>query len=147
MGLLFSIAVGSEGTGESRYVLYLPFVLAPGATLAGLDRMASVGVASHTLTLEKLERHYAISVGPFFSREEAASYFPRLRGSLLWLSLKFNLGIGASKVLSEVALYENPIPISKDSSIAEIYPNDWGVIDGEYDSDKAVIRPEHRKLS
>lgn len=147
MGLIFAVSPGSDGTGPSRYVIYLPFVLAPGATVSSLERTASVAISSHTLTVEKLEQHYAASLGPFSSREEAAPHLARLCGSLLWLSLRFNLGIRYSKTLSDVKMYDEPMPIHESSSLAPIaHAVGWDAIDGNYDSDRAVIRPDHKKL-
>lgn len=145
--MLFAISRGSDGSGAERYVVYVPFTLAPGASLGTLERPAVSSGPGYQLTLEKMQYLYAISLGPFGSPEEASSYVGKARACLLWLSLKFNCGVSYPKALSEVTLLDQPIPRPETGPIAELASNwEWSATDGQYDADKAVIRPDHKRL-
>lgn len=98
--MLFAISRGSDGSGAERYVVYVPFTLAPGVSLQALDRPAVLPGPGYQLTLERLQYLHAIMLGTFGSPEEARSYVNKARASLLWLSLKFNCGVSYPKVLS-----------------------------------------------
>ena len=145
--MLFAISRGSDGSGAERYVVYVPFTLAPGASLATLERPAVSSGLGYQLTLEKLQYLYALSLGPFASLEEANSYIGKARASLLWLSLKFNCGVSYPRALSNVRLPDQPIPRPATGTIAELASAwGWSATDGDYDADKAVIRPDHKRL-
>jgi hypothetical protein len=145
--MLFAISRGSDGSGAERYVVYVPFTLAPGASLGALERPAVSSGPGYQLTLEKLQYLYALSLGPFASLEEASSYIGKARASLLWLSLKFNCGVSYPKALSDVNLLDQPISHPRTGTTAELASAwGWSATDGHYDADQAVVRPDHKRL-
>ena len=145
--MIFAISPGSEGSGDERYVVYLPFVLAPGADLNPFDGPVSVPAGMRTLKLEKLQHLYALSLGPFNSMGEAAEHVTRLRASLLWLSLQSSVGISYSRQLGAVELHEVAQPVPDSGMMTEVAGAvGWDTVDGNYDADKAMIRPDHKRL-
>jgi len=97
--------------------------------------------------LEKTQEFYALTVGPFDTEESAQRFFPVLRSALLWASLKDALPISYPKALSEVTLLDHPRPIHPKSDLAgPLREVGWEATDGEYYADKAVIRPEAKRL-
>lgn len=145
--MIFAISRGSAGSGAERYVVYVPFTLASGVSLQALDRPTASPGPGYQLTLERLQHLHAITLEAFRSPEEARSYVNRARASLLWLSLKFNCGVSYPKALSDVELWDQPIPRPDAGPVAELATaGGWGATDGKYDADKAVIRPDHKRL-
>ena len=145
--MLFAMSRGSDGSAAERYVVYVPFTLAPGASLGTLERPAVSSQHGYQVTVEKLQYLYAISLGPFASVEEARSHVAKARASLLWLSLKFKCGVSYPKALSDVELLDQPIPRPDSGPMAELLSTwGWSATDGQYDADKAVIRPDHKRL-
>lgn len=94
--MIFAVSAGSEGSGPERYVAYLPFVLAPGASLGSLENPVTSSEGSLNLKLEKLNHLHTVSLGPFASTDAAAAHLDRLRASLLWLSLEYAVGVSWS---------------------------------------------------
>jgi hypothetical protein len=100
------------------------------------------------LVLEKLQHLYSLSSGPFPSLEAAAIRLEELQASLLWLSLTRQVGVSYSKTLGEVTLYDSPKPLPGTEPLAYIgRVTGWTTIEGHYDADVAVIRPEHKRLT
>jgi hypothetical protein len=145
--VIFAVSAGSEGKGSERYVAYLPFVLAPGSTITPLDSPATRAYGPATVTIEKLQHHYAISCGPFESPATATAELERLRASLLWLSLIRGVGLQYPRGVTMPEAYAEPQAISEGSLIAGVaHAAGWEAIDGHYDADKALVRPEHNRL-
>jgi hypothetical protein len=146
--MIFAISPGSDGSGPERYVAYLPFVLAPGANLAQIDRPVAPTHGSSNLKLEKLHHLYALSSGPFASEDAAVLHLDRLRASLLWLSLTSGVGISYSKIRGSLKLFEAPQPVPESGLISQVAGVvGWTATDGYYDADKALIRPDHKRLT
>lgn len=146
--MIFATSVGSNGSGDVRYVAYLPFALATGASLATIQDSMGALQSQFGLSLEKLQNFYALTAGPFKTDVEAVSHLELLRAALLWLSLVEGVGVSYSRVYGEVRLYDTPVVISESSSIFELAKNaGWTATDGDYDADKALVRPEHKRLT
>jgi hypothetical protein len=89
-----------------------------------------------------------VSSGPFVSADAAAVHLDQLRASLLWFSLRYGIGVSYSKSLGNVKLLDAPQPVSGSGLIAQVAGVvDWAAIDGDYEADKALIRPEHKRLT
>ncbi len=145
--MIFAVAAGSEGSGSERYVAYLPFVLAPGASLGSLESPVTSTEGSLELKLEKLHHLHAVSLGPFSSTDVAACHLDRLRASLLWLSLEHAVGVSYSKILGDVKLFDAPQPVHDSGLISQVAAFvGWSATDGHYDAEKALIRPDHKRL-
>jgi hypothetical protein len=71
------MARGSDGSGEERYIAYLPFEIAVGATLAAPFQFTAAGSTVH---LERLEPLYAVTCGSFATAEVEACE----KDSLAW---------------------------------------------------------------
>jgi hypothetical protein len=146
--MIFAISPGSDGAGPERYVAYLPFVLAPGANLAPIEVPIASTHGSLTLKLEKLDHLYALSSGPFPSVDTVAAHLDELRASLLWLSLTYGVGVSYSTVLGSLHLFEAPQPVPESGPLSQLAGAvDWTATDGHYDADKALIRPDHKRLT
>jgi len=145
--VLFAISRGSDGSGTERYVVYVPFTLAPGASLGALEGPAVSTGSGYQLRVEKLQTLNAISLGPFSSVAEARSYIAKARACLLWVSLKFNCGVSYPKDLSEVVLLDESIPMPASGAIAKMASGwGWSATDGRYDAHQVVIRPDNKRL-
>jgi hypothetical protein len=131
----------------SDVVAYLPFVLAPGVNLAPIEDPIASTQGSFNLKLEKLHHLYALSSGPFPSKEAAAAHLDQLRASLLWLSLSYRVGVSYSKTLGNLELFGAPQPVPDSGLISQVAGNiGWTATDGHYDADKALVRPDHKRL-
>ncbi len=97
--MIFAFSPGSDGSGPERYVAYLPFVLAPGASLGPLESPVNSTQGSFNLKLEKLHHLYTLSSGPFASADAGVAHLDELRACLLWLSLSYRVGVSYSKIL------------------------------------------------
>jgi hypothetical protein len=146
--MIFAVSPGSDGSGVERYVAYLPFVLAPGANLAPIDRPIASTHGSSNLKLEKLHHLYVLSSGPFASEDAAAVHLEHLRSSLLWLSLTCGVGVSYSKIHGSLTLFEVPQPVPESGMISQVVGVvGWTATDGHYDADKALILPDHKRLT
>jgi hypothetical protein len=146
--MIFAVSPGSDGWGPDRYTSYLPFVLAPGAEIPSLEGSIQLGEGPLQLNLERLQSLYAVSSGPFASIEAAAIRLEEIRASLLWLSLSRRVGVSYPKALGETSLYDAPKPVPETEPLAHIgRVTGWTAIDGHYDAETAVIRPEHKRLA
>ena len=147
MGMLFSWSVGSSGSGSDRFALYVPFTVSLGCEISSIDREMEYNINGYKVRIEKLINFYAITVGEFNSIDEAHRFFPKLCSSFLWVSLKIKAGINYPNMITEIKLEENPTPIHKYSNIRMVTDMvGWSEIEGHYDADKAVVRPEAKKL-
>jgi hypothetical protein len=146
--MIFAVSPGSDGSGEERYVAYLPFVLAPGANLASLESPVVSTQGSYNLKLEKLHHLYALSSGSFVSEDAATAHLDQLRACLLWLSLNFGVGVSYSKTVGRLTLFEAPVPVPETGLISQVAGAvGWAVTDGYYDADEPLVRPDHRRLT
>ena len=145
--MIYAFSVGSNGSGPDRFGLYVPFIMSPGREISSIDKEIKHDIKGYKVSLEKLTNFYAITVGDFNSIDEAHRFFPKLCSSLLWASLKFKAGISYPKVITEINLEDNPTPIHKDSNFRIVTDAvGWNELEGHYDADKAVVRPEAKKL-
>lgn len=139
--MLFAFSKGSNGNGSDRFVLYIPFTIPPGRKIDFPKKEIKKDIKGYSICLEKLTYIYSITIGPFNTIDEAYQFFPKLCSSLLWTSLKLEAGIIYPKLINEVHLENNLIPVHEDSHIVG-----WSSIDGHYDAEKAVVRPDAKKL-
>ena len=100
--MLFAISPGSEGTGQDRFSAYVPFVLQPGRNLVPLDSPITKEFGPDKLLLEPLHHSYAVSLGPFQTVSAAERNLCKLQAALLWVSLKYRVGLRYSKVIEAV---------------------------------------------
>lgn len=145
--MIFAISPGSEGVGDERYAAYLPFVLAPGRDIGPVDSPVRRGQGVEMFTLEKVHGLYSLTVGAFESYEAATAAQSRLQAALLWVSLKYKVGLRYSKSAGSVDLFDEPKPVPDRGVVRNVAEAvGWDATDGQYDADKSVIRPEHKRL-
>jgi hypothetical protein len=87
---------GDGGDGGERYLLYIPFSLSPGRELSNLDidhKYTIYTIDGCEIRFEKNQNYYAITVGPFQTEDQAKLYYPKIKSALLWISLKYLIGI------------------------------------------------------
>jgi hypothetical protein len=145
--LIFAVSVGSDGKGIERFVLYLPFSFAPGRIIGPIDSSISHCAGGYEARVEKLVNFYALTIGVFRTESDALNFFPKLRSSLLWASLKDSVGISFPKSLANVRLRNTPASVPESGIIAEVIATvGWDTIDGDYNADEAVARPQAKKL-
>lgn len=145
--MIFSLSIGSQGSGQERYVLYLPFSLSPGRNISPLDKATIFTVADKEVKIEKLTNFYAVSIGPFDSEEEANNYLTTLHAGLLWVSLKDTVGISFPQTLSSVDYFDEAKPVLDNNNIKPIADIvGWDTTEGSYNANKAVIRLDNKRL-
>ena len=145
--MLFAISIGSDGSGPERFVLYVPFSVPPGRQISPIDTSTAYKIAGYDVHLEKLTYFYALTIGPFDTEEAARQFFPKLRSSLLWVSLKYKVGISYPRSITDVTLTETPTPVPEKVIVKQLADKvGWDITEGYYDADKAVVRPEAKKL-
>ena len=126
---------------------YLPFVLAPGATINTLETPVAAGEKGVRLELDKLRHFYTSSAGPVDSLKCAEKQLQQVRASLLWISLKCAVGISTPKSDGIVEIFDEPRSIKKGSIFDEITrEREWDEIDGQYNAHESVVRHEHKRL-
>jgi hypothetical protein len=145
--MYFALSPGSNGTGPDRFVASIPFVLSPGSALQLSEDPTCHIDGGEELKIEKLEERYLASIGPYTSMLDAERGLQRLTAALLWSSLKLNVGVRYSSAPGLVNLYDIPIAIPTTEPMAYIgRVTGWCEIDGDYDADQSVIRPENKRL-
>ena len=145
--MLLALSPGSNGTGGDRFTASIPFVLSPGNTLQFSGDSTCHLEGGVELKIEKLEQRYLASIGPYSSTMDAERGLQRLTAALLWSSLELNVGVRYSSARGLVSLFEVPIPVSTSEPMAHIGKiTGWNEIDGHYDANDSVIRPENKRL-
>lgn len=141
------MSIGSSGKGDERYLLYIPFTFSPGRELSNVDIDKNQNIDGHEIGFEKNQNYYALTFGPFKTEEQANSYYPKIKSALLWVSLKYLIGISTPSKLTAVSIMDAPTPIPDKGPIKEIADVvGWDATEGHYDADKSVARPDHKKL-
>ena len=145
--MIFSVSIGSSGKGDERYLLYIPFTVSPGREISNIDFEEKIALDKYEIGFEKVKYLYVVTIGTFITKDEAYNFYFRIKSAFLWVSLKHIIGLNSPTELTDVILNDNPTPISDKSMLKGIadYAG-WKTIDGNYDSDKCIIRPDHKRL-
>jgi len=145
--MLFAFSAGSVGTGPDRFVASVPFVVAPGATLNTPVDPVSRSVNDSSLTLERLQLLYSLTLGPFATEREALSGLDTVGAALLWASLVLGVGVQYAKERKPATLFDAPQPVA-DSEPMRFIRNvrGWEATDGHYEAEHAIARPDHKRL-
>ena len=124
----------------------IPITLAPGRTLEVGEGICFTCEHAHIEIVP--ERYfYSLTVGEFSSEAEATLWLSRLSVALLWMVLKFRVGLIFESTATGAMLQPEPVTIVPGSLIEDIAQSvGWREVDGFYPADKTVIRPEHKKL-
>lgn len=146
--VIFAVSPGSEGLGPERHVAYVPFVIAPGATLNALSDPVALIVGPTALKLEKLQLLYSLTLGPFQSEAEATRALAKLGAALLWSSLFLGIGIRYAHLRGDVTFLDAPQLIPDSEPMAHIgRVTGWEATDGHYEAEHAIVRPDHKRLT
>jgi hypothetical protein len=145
--MIFSVSIGSSGKGDERYLLYIPFTVSPGRKISNINFEEKIALDKYEIGFEKTKYPYAVTISSFPTKDEACSFYRKIKSAFFWVSLKHLIGLNSPSELTDISLNEIPIPISDKSMLKGIadYAG-WKTIDGNYDSDKCIIRPEHKRL-
>jgi len=132
---------------KPAYSLRVPIRLAPGQKLEiGLGVCFTYQDVCIEVVWES-SNLYSLTVGMFSSEEEAALWLSKFSVALLWLTIKFRLGLIFESTPTDINLLDEPLVIAPDSPFAGIAKSvEWCEIDGFYPADNTVVRPEHKKL-
>lgn len=147
--MIFAFSVGSEGTGSEYLSLYMPFTTSYATHIfSSIEKFKKYRVTDYDLEVGKLENLYFLKISPFKTIEEAHNFFPKIKSSLLWVSLKENIGISFPfSIQNEVEIFKKPIKISDKSDFSDVFDEvGWKVVEGDYPADKAAVIPEKNKL-
>lgn len=138
--------VASEGSGSERYTLQVPFQLGSTHNLTSKD-VTAVAFGDHKLEIIENQGIQLLRIIGFKSPEEARTFFPRLRGSLLRLIVKKKLSVKSTRAMQKVQLKVPPVEVSEKSNIWGIVKRQgWTHIDGYVDPSPAVVIPEHLRI-
>lgn len=141
------MSLGTEGRGSERYALYFPFSISPGRNISDVIEGKSYSIDGHEIRIEKLVNYWAISIGSFSTEEIARNYYSKIKSSILWVSLKFGVGLSIPNDLTSVVFLDSPQSKPDKGVIRDLMElRDWSETDGYYDADKCVVRPEHKRL-
>ena len=144
--MLFSVGIGSAGEGAPSYSVRLPFTLSPARTLK-LEGGGRFELLGHPCEISQERNQYALTIGGFDSEDAASIFLLRAWAGLIWFGLKSSVGFRFSPEATPVELFAQPKPIAESSMIAPIAAEKgWHEYDGQYDADKTIIRPEHKRL-
>lgn len=144
--MVFSVGIGSAGEGGPSYLLRLPFILLPGRRLK-LAESSRFELLGRTCEISEEPNQYVLTATGFESEDAAANFLPKICAGLIWFGLKHSVGLRFSPEATPVNLFDNPKSIAEDSMVSPIASKaGWHEYDGHYDSDKTVIRPDHKRL-
>jgi hypothetical protein len=144
--MVFQFSIGSKGVASAAYSVRIPITVAPGRTLAIGE---GICFTYETFRIEIAPEHhfYSLTAGEFSSEAEALLWLRKFSVALLWIVVKFRLGLIFESTAEDMKLLETPITIAPDSSLARLANSaGWPDVDGFYSAAKTVIIPEHKKL-
>ncbi len=145
--MIFTTSIGSLGQAEHAYTIRLPFTLSPGRTIKLQDGIAHFDLLGHKCQIAEETHQYSLTIRGFASESSATDFLSRTAAGLIWLGLKFPMGVRFSATVAPIHLFQAPRPIAAGSfydSITE--QKGWKEIDGCYSSDQTVVRQEHKRL-
>ena len=143
MGTLFSLEIGTEGSGPERWSIWLPVRLVPSYQL----QPGSVVLRDQSISFGTRDEFTIIEVRTFDREVEAQDFVRRLRGALLLWAIEKKIGLLLPQDLQELQLFNPPAPGIDNPNFGAICKNvGWQQVDGSYDVDRAAILPQHKRL-
>lgn len=144
--MLFSISIGSRGEGTPSYTLRLPFILAPGRILK-LEEQNTFSLLGQASKIVQENKQYTLIVSGFASECSAKLFLTKACAGLIWYGLKNSVGIKYQVDINTINLFDEAAPIAEGAPFSEITnKKGWSQFDGDFDLDKTVIVPEHKRL-
>lgn len=138
--------IASVGSGPERYTLQVPFQLGPTHNLTPAD-VKSVTFGDYTLELNENQGIHLLRITGFHATEEAEAFLPRLRGSLLRLTVSEKVSVRSTGVMQAAKIRELPVDIRDNPNFGNIIEEvGWTHLDGFVDHSPAVVIPEHLRI-
>jgi hypothetical protein len=145
--MLFSVSIGSVGTTEPTFTARLPFQMPAGRTIKLDEDVAQFDLQGHPCQIALEANQYALTIRQFSTEAAAAEFLLQAAGGLVWLGLKYPIGFRFDPNISKIDSFREPRLIDSASFVSKITgPKGWKAIDGQYDSDQTIVRPEHKRL-
>jgi len=145
--MIFSVGIGSAGEGAPAYSARLPFTLSPFRTLKLAENGGRFELLGHVCEIIQEHNQYALTVSGFDSEDAASTFLLKACAGLIWFGLKSSIGFRFNPETTPVELFPQPKAIAAGSPIAPIAATKgWSELDGQYDADKTVVIPEHKRL-
>lgn len=142
------MSAGTSGNGVERFAIYIPFELPTGREIKVESGGSEAMIGGKQFVVERLHHRYALHGGDFRSRNDAESFLSSMRSCLLWFSLLHRIGLRYPETNSECRLYDEPNKIALDNKFTSLLSKrGWTETHGDFDADKAVVKPEHLCLT
>ena len=144
--MLCGFGLGSKGSSVQSYTLRLPFTISPDRNIS-VSTESTLRIDHYEAKIHQNEDSYALEVYGLRSEEEALRLLPRICAGLIWTSLHESLGIRFDPHPSTIHYYDPPVPVSEGSSFHQITSRrGWKEVDGHYNSDQTIIKPEYKRV-
>lgn len=124
-------------SGPNRFILHVPFRLAPGRIISNLDPKVSREIYGLNLEFKSIGNHYVLKVRSFDSDELAREFFPKIESGLLWLALKNTTGVEYPRTFSEIHY-----PTHAKTETARKKTDS----EGGYNTKELLVLPESKRL-
>lgn len=143
--MLFSVSIGSAGTGEPRYSLWFPITLTSTATIAtGSEPLPG---SELVLQIHSLEGVTVFQLHGFTTADEARTAIDPFRGALMLWGVEKRLGLSLPKEEQEIKFFPQPVQGIGNKNFGVICEKvGWDTVDGHYDIDQVAVLPEHKRL-
>ncbi len=145
--MIFAFSPGSEGIGPERYVVSIPFTVAPGRVLNKSANPIIQKMGASTVKLEKLHHLHYLTFGPYATLQRAETGLGNVAAALLWTSLNQEVGIQYAKERKDPIILPDPSPINESGAMGYMLKSPgWEATDGNYDAEYSTVRPDHKRL-
>lgn len=145
--MIFAFSPGSDGSGPERYMVSIPFTVAPGYAINMPATPVIRATAESTPMLEKLHHLYSLKFGPYAMLEDAEDGLSEVAAALLWVSLSQGVGIKYAKDRRDPTVFQESSPINETGLMGHMRESPgWDATDGHYDAEYSIILPDHKRL-
>lgn len=128
------------------FSIRIPFQLSHGRRLQ-LTTDCHFELRQHRCEISDENHHYVLTILGFDSERAASDFLPQACAGLIWYGLKSAIGLKFDAKPASIHYFPAPIPIAEGSSLAGFAKaRGWSEVDGEFDADKTVIRPDDMRL-
>lgn len=146
MGTLLSFGPGSAGSNIESYSIRLMFFLPTGRALKLQDTSECV-LLGHSCHVKGEGNQYLLTASGFETEDAALSFLHKMWAGLMWYGIRNSTGIRFTPAITPVRMFDEPKSVVEHSMLsAPLKAKSWKAYDGDYDSDKTTIIPEHKRL-
>ena len=147
--MLFGMWVGSKGTGEESFTIRIPINISPWSRITVTPGENPLNIEGHSAAiLEDFVEHgfYVLEVYDFPSEEAAYEILPSIQAGLVWAALRHGIALPSPRQTADVVYDE--LSISAEATFFQHFlDKGWNRLDGRYDWNQTVIKPEHQRLA